>query len=180
MDLSIRNQYIIKAYGLGYRSTQEGNIIGKSGKILKLQLVAGYYQFYADFVTKEQPKRVWSHIKVHRFIGYEKYGNLIFEDGLLIRHKDSNPLNNTWDNLLIGNASDNMLDQPEEVRVRKAIQATQFVRKYPDELLKEVFFDRYNLGFTYRDIKEKYGISKSTLSHIFNVSIFSKNYKLCQ
>jgi hypothetical protein len=43
-------------------------------------------------------------------MGYKlfKYGDLLYEEGTVVRHLNGDPGSNAWDNIAIGTMSDNM------------------------------------------------------------------------
>ena len=67
-------------------------------------------------------------------------------------------MNNSFDNIAIGIASENMMDRPKEERVNHAIRAASHLRKFTDKEIADMRIDRAN-GATYKDIMEKYGIT---------------------
>lgn len=101
----------------------------------------------------------------HRYQAYLKFGNSLYEDGIMVRHLDGDLLNNSVSNIELGTNSDNMLDIPKEKRIRKSANAN---KKYSDDLVLEIKADRER-GMSYKDLMEKYHISsKGTISNIIN------------
>lgn len=112
---------------------------------------------------------------VHQLQAYQKYGDLLFNDGIVVRHLNGVPTDNSWDNICIGTHSDNMLDKPKYVRERVALKATR-VNQDNIRPLKERY-EIYNLlfkGYSYSSIMKLYNIAKGTLSYMKN---YSKEYK---
>lgn len=152
-----RNEELLS--NLGYKVEKDGKCISKTSKELNAYNTNGYKIINAR-IDKKLIK-----VPVHRLQAYQKFGNQIYEEGMMIRHLDNNPLNNSWDNLGIGTNSDNMMDQPKEQRIKKASNAN---KKYSDELVMEIKA-YHNSGYSYKEIMEKYNISsKGTISNIIN------------
>ena len=85
--------------------------------------------------------------------------------GIDISHLDGNYLNNSESNIDLGTNSDNMMDIPKEVRIRKSSNAS---KKYSDELVQMIRLDKEK-GMSYKELMIKYNISsKGTLSYIIN------------
>ncbi len=104
-------------------------------------------------------------VKAHRLQAYQKYGDKLYEPGILVRHLDGNPSNNCWENILIGTNSDNMMDIPSQIRIKKSLHATSFVRKYNKKEIKEY----HEIEKSYKNTMEKFNItSKGTLNYILN------------
>jgi hypothetical protein len=85
----------------------------------------------------------------------------------VVRHIDGNPLNNTWDNIEIGTASENMMDIPKEIRIATATNAS-FSRKakYSEEKILKIK-ELHKNGWSYKEIMKELGISsKGTISYI--------------
>lgn len=56
-------------------------------------------------------------MNMHVVVAIWKYGEqYVYNDGILARHLDGNPLNNSPDNISVGTYRDNALDVPEEDR----------------------------------------------------------------
>lgn len=56
-------------------------------------------------------------IKVHRLVAYKKYGDAALADKIDTRHLNGIRTDNSWDNVVIGSRSDNMLDIPPAKRL---------------------------------------------------------------
>jgi hypothetical protein len=171
--MSLSNEVIKIAYEAGYRII-DGKIMSPKLKELKGNIHhTGYRVFsirvpvaYAPGVRKTKA------IKVHRLVAYQKYGAAIFEEGLVVRHKDGNPLNNFDDNILIGSQSDNMMDRPKHARRKTAIAASQKNRVMTDEQLTAMRHDRLVCGLTYQEIADKYGLKNKGHAH----DMVNRNY----
>lgn len=151
----------------GYKFSLKGDIITPKGKIRKLFLNSnGYYSF--GFKTKEN--KVIG-IEVHRFIGYMKYGDILFDKNFIIRHLNNNSKDNSFDNLGRGTHSENRYDMPEKERLKYSLNATSKVKIHNHEdILK-----RREQGATYKELMEEFNISsKGTLSFIINNSFLSR------
>lgn len=164
------NQSLVWAYNNGYKFI-EGKIYGPKGCDLKLSISScGYFYFG---VKPPFLKRVIS-IRVHRFIGYIKFGDSILSKKVVIRHLDGIKLNNSWDNIGIGSHKQNTLDIPKETRLRTSLNAAKNKRKFSDKDIDLIREDRQN-GFTYKELMYKWNISsKGTVSYIINHSYQTK------
>ena len=159
MKFSKNNQYIIRAAEKGYKVINGEVISPFSVKPLSLRPdTRGYYRFKI-----KNDKNVSVSVNVHRLVAYQKYGDALFEEGIEVRHKDGNQVNNLDDNILIGTHSDNMMDKPKEQRIIDASHA-----KYPH---KEII-EYYKKMKSYKKTMEKFKISsKGTLHFILKSSL---------
>ena len=149
-----------EVYEKGYRINKQGDVMGIRAKTLLPHLSR---RGYHTFSYKRKKASSASLMMYHRFQAYTKYGDKIFDKGIIVRHLDGNPLNNHWDNIAIGNQSDNMMDKTPEQRKKDASNP-----KY-DHIA--ILNDRDD-GMTYKEIMKKYDISsKGTVSFIINKSI---------
>jgi endoglucanase Acf2 len=99
---------------------------------------------------------------------FKKYGYEMFKEGILVRHLNGVPTDNSYDNIAIGTASDNMMDIPVSVRRKKSSKANN-VHNHID-----IIKDRKN-GMTYAELMSKYNISsKGTISFIINKSMVNE------
>lgn len=150
-------EYIVSKRG--YVVTEDGKLLNPKGKEVGIVKDTGYIAS----MIRVNKKRVW--YTCHRLQAFQKYGNKLYEEGILVRHKDGNPLNNSWENILIGTVSDNMMDIPEQVRIKKAKDAWVGRRKYNKEEVK----DFYKTSKSYKETMGEFGItSKGTLHYILN------------
>lgn len=153
----------ILAYDKGYRIDENGNCFNLKNpdKFLKGSINSNGYRYFG----MRKPNDRTYMIPIHRLQAYQKFGDEIYEDGIVVRHLDSDQLNNSWNNIGIGTHSDNMMDQPEEQKFKKSSNAN---KKYSDELVLEIK-EYYNSGHTYKELMEKFNISsKGTISYIIN------------
>jgi hypothetical protein len=149
------------AFEKGYRIDRDGNIIGLKGHKLKLTIDGGYYKFSFRYMGKNP------NIKVHRFQAFMKYGEKIYESEIITRHLNDIKTDNSWDNILIGTHSDNMMDKSPELR--------KLCASHPKYCHKSIIKD-HKEGLSYNKIMDKYGISsKGTVSFIINNSILLPN-----
>jgi hypothetical protein len=150
----------------GYYVDEHGDVYSKYKK-LSLSLNNSKYYFFTIRVNK-----IRTVILVHRFVAYLKYGNIIFEDDIVVRHLNNNSMDNSYENIDIGTQSDNMRDISLKNRTITSIKVSSYKRRFTDEEVTQILYDRKN-GFTYKKICEKYNTSKSTLSYLFNNSYYS-------
>lgn len=162
------NQNEKKAFDKGYRIDDDGKVIGLKGQEIGSYSQAGYKKFKIKSASSEKKL----HVNAHRLQAYQKYGEKIYESGIVVRHLDNDKTNNTKDNIAIGTYSENYMDQPEHVRVARAKHAASFVKKHNDT---EVI-DFYNDCNSYQKTMDEFGISsKGTLHYILKKN--PKDYK---
>lgn len=146
----------VEAFNKGYRVTDDGTVLSPQGEALRCTVKDGYPHFTIVVSTgKRRP------LGVHRLVAYAKYGEDYLVKGIVARHKDSNKLNNRFDNILIGTQSDNSMDRPEEQRKAMAAAAA---RKFTDEEIQK-WRDLNAAGVPYRKIQAEFGVPRSTLSY---------------
>jgi len=104
-------------------------------------------------------------ISVARIIAYQKYGDKLFQDGIVVRHLDGNGLNNSKDNIFIGSMHDNMMDIPQEERMVHGKRAASFLRKYSNEVESSIC-KSYKSGLGYKRLSKRYDIPTSTIRSI--------------
>lgn len=158
---------IVEATNKGYYVNKIGEVFSRFNKLKLYINTTGYYTF--SLKTKYGKKS----IPVHRLQAYQKYKNQLFKQNIVVRHLDGNPLNNSYENIVIGSLSDNQLDRKKEDRLEHAKLAAKHLRKLTDKQLIEFRYDRKILGFTYKQLMNKYNLAKATVSYIVN----GKTYK---
>lgn len=154
---------LIQAYEKGYR-VKDNLVYGIVKKQpLKLRCSqAGYFYFNIKLGSKTL------NVFLHRLVAYEKYQNKLFEPGILVRHLNGDRKDNSFENICIGTQTENMLDRDPKERLRHAMKASSFIRKFTNDQVTQIKTDHSN-GFGYKALMEKYCISsKGTLHYILN------------
>lgn len=104
-------------------------------------------------------------VAVHRLQAYQKYGEILFEPRVVVRHLNGDPLDNSYDNIAIGTQRQNLLDRDPEERLTHSRKAARVLRKLSEEDRDALLSDRA-AGMTYSQLVDKYHIAKSTVSYI--------------
>jgi len=147
---------VVELYKKGFIVSEDGVLYNKRG--VKVGSVCqGYHRISVKISGKNE------YVHTHRLQAFQKYGYKLFVAGVVVRHFNGDPLDNSWDNILIGTQTDNMLDIPEQVRIKKSLHATSFIRKYDKEEVKKF----HAISKSYKNTMEKFLItSKGTLNFI--------------
>lgn len=151
------------AFKKGYRVTQSGDVISPTGKTLKCSTQNGYFRFSVR--TKDNKVR---HVMVHRFVAYQKYGEIMFQSDC-VRHLNGNQKDNSFNNIEIGTNSENMFDVPPSIRRRRSIISShkQWMKWDEDTVVEIKTY--YQATHSYKKTMEKFRIqSKSTLHNILH------------
>ncbi len=150
----------VYAYNKGYRVTKDGVFCGLKNNIIINYNKAGYNRV----CTKKDKKQI--SVFAHSLQAYQKYGDKIYESGILVRHLDGNSKNNHIDNIALGTNTDNMMDRPKIERKRQALKASLKTKKYNTDEVKKYYIEN---GFSYKETQKYFGISSSgTLHYILN------------
>ena len=143
----------------GYVITKEGVVISPYGNKVGTYGKNKYLYFSIRYDNKIRK------VFFHRFQAYNKFGDIIFDNNLCVRHLNGNFLDNSYNNIEIGSYSQNSLDIPVETRKRTAKYANM---KYNEEIVKRIKEDRQK-GLSYKNLLLKYNIrSKGSLFYIIN------------
>lgn len=148
-------------FDLGYRITDDGKILNPKNEIIKGHINEfGYIQISHKHHGKNLK------VKAHRLQAYQKYGDKIYEDNMIVRHRNDIKTDNHWDNIAIGTQKDNMADIPEHIRL-----SLQLIRGINRRLYDYVNIKEYHLENqkSYKETMKRFNISsKGTLSYILN------------
>lgn len=148
-------------YSKGYRITEYGAILNPKG--IEIQ---GYTDGRGYKRLKLHIGKKYLECDVHRIQAFQKYGELLYQEGIEVRHFNGIKLDNSYNNILIGTHQENMLDIPEAIRVNKAIYATSFMKKHNKEEVKKFYKEN---GNSYKKTLEAFNISsKGTLHYLLN------------
>lgn len=158
--LNTRGMNIYKiAKDRGYRIDKMGNVFSPSMK-LNLMKNAGVYLFFTIKINGKCHK-----VMAHRFQAFFKYGDVMFEKGIVVRRLNGDSMDNSEGNIAIGTQSDNMMDIPRHLRIAHAQKAGDAVRIYDHEAVYQYYLQTKS----YKKAKEKFGIrSKATVHAIIS------------
>ena len=149
------------AYDRGYRVTNNGKLIGLSNKVIGCVNNNGYEN------TGFNVNKKYINIATHRLQAYQKYGDKLYEDGIVVRHLNGNKLDNSWDNIAIGTYRDNAMDIPKEIRTSIAIARAKASIKYPKEFVLKLKRE-YKEIKSYRELGRKYDIHPQIIWQLIN------------
>ena len=163
-----------QAYKQGYRVTPEGLFISPSGEIIDFskqprtrypaKTINTKHLFGKNFV-----------IKIHKLAAYCFYGDMAFEKDVVVRHLNSNVLDISISNIVMGTGSQNSYDNPPEMNKRiakiareKSLEKTRLftadeVRRIRDavdnfEFRKRIIIDK---------LSKEYSVDESTIRKIW-------------
>jgi len=111
MELSKTNQAIILADKKGYKMDKiTGEVYSfRTGYKVKL-LLALDTKGYLTFGVKLPKIKNAIRVPAHKLMAYKKFGSGVFLPGVVVRHLDNNPLNNSYSNIEIGTQKENLAD----------------------------------------------------------------------
>jgi hypothetical protein len=142
---------------LGYYIDKDGTMYNPKGKVIK-GCVSSKANPYLKVGLRILDYSSFS-LRFHKLQAFQKYGNKIFEEGIVVRHKNGDSLDNSWDNILIGTQTDNLMDIPTAVRKRMGKNSKKHDHK---KIVKD-----YENGLSYSELMERYNISsKGTIHYI--------------
>ena len=149
------------AYERGYRVTKDGHLLNPKGIKIGAISSTGYYHFGFKINKKH------TNILTHRLQAYQKYGDKLFQDGIMVRHLNANPLDNSFNNIAIGTNRDNQMDIPKEIRIKRAISAGKTQIKYPKEFVLKLREEHKEIK-NCAELGRKYNISSSVIWQLIN------------
>ena len=172
-NLSDKNIALLTALEKGYFVNKEGLLIRNNFKTNPF-----IQNWYYTFSIRIKSKAYSVPLKVHKLQAYQKFGDKMFEKGIQVRHKNGIRTDNSWDNILIGTNSDNQMDIPKEVRVKRSVDAS---RKRQDKISSYeercLIYENLKNKIPYNEIMLKHNVtSKGTLSFMKNKSKEYKEY----
>lgn len=162
-----KNNYgIIKASEKGYK-IKDNCLFNPKGNMLTGGRDKDGYHFFSFVLGSLR-----FNIRCHRLLAYEKYGEKMFEKGIVVRHLNNINTDNSWDNVVIGTVRENEMDKPLELRRRVAAQIAQPGRKYTDYFIQEVRAERASSGMSYEKLAKKFNLPTPSVAYL----IVNNNY----
>lgn len=159
---SKQHELIKFSYDKGYQVDSDGKVYNYLGGEIKLSKTSsGYYSFNIR-MNGSNPTRVF----VHRLQAYQKFGDKLFTNGIVVRHLNGDSTDNSINNIDIGTQQDNMLDVPKNKRILNASN--------PKYNHIEIIND-YKNGLSTKELMEKYKIkNRSSIFSITKKSLVAK------
>lgn len=148
-----RDKGIKNFFEKGYTIDSKGIVYNKKFEKLKLTEESGYYYITIRIPDSKIPVK----IRIHRLQAYKKFGDKIFEKGIVVRHLNGNSKNNCYDNIEIGTQSENMYDK--SINERNPIKFEN--RDNKDEILNLII-----KGNSITSISKEFDVPRSTLNDI--------------
>lgn len=160
---------IIRAcFSAGYSvCINTGVVINKKGKPLQGCVMKNGYRAMSLYIAGITPPR-GVQVNQHQLVAYAKFGEAMFAEGIEVRHLDGVRLNNAPDNIAIGTRSENMMDMSPEARSAR-VKGFPSKKRMANDLAVMEIRKLYAVGIgrgDCRDLADKYGLSKSTVSEI--------------
>jgi hypothetical protein len=160
---NLTTKALIAALDAGYKVDDDGVVTSPSGKILSTWLdTRGYFRF--TFASKELGNRK---ILVHQLAALQRFGKVVLNEGIEVRHLNNDSTDNSQNNIAFGTRAENEMDKDPETRKKVAKIAASKRRKLTKNQLEALRKDRSS-GMNYKQLSQKYGIQKSTISYILN------------
>lgn len=148
------------AYDKGYRVV-DGKVYNKNGYKLKNKISTSGY-FYFHIFLNGVGKMVT--INVHRLVAFQKYGNKMFDEGIVVRHLDGDKKNNLEENIEIGTRSQNEYDKPFEIVKQSRIKCE--ITKTTNDLNNvNLIRQRRKDGLSYPELVKEFGLSGIGQAH---------------
>jgi len=149
------------AYERGYRVTKDGDLLNPKGKKIGSISTRGY-EGTGIWIDKKQQK-----LYTHRLQSYQKYGNKLYEDGIVVRHLNGNSLDNSFNNIAIGTYRDNTMDIPKEIRIKSTYAAAKTSIKYNKEFVLKLR-EEYKVIKSYAELGRKHNMPRSMVWQLIN------------
>jgi hypothetical protein len=118
----------------GWDVDPEGRMTNPKREVRKGSLTGGYLK-----VGVKIPELGISSyaVKIHKFQAYRKFGDTIFQEGVVVRHLNGDPQDNSSDNIVLGTQSQNMMDRDEQDRVKHSKERRRYSQEVKSRLIQE-------------------------------------------
>jgi hypothetical protein len=107
-------------------------------------------------------------ILVHQIVAYQKYGEKMFQEELLCRHKNNDKTDFRSENIILGTSLDNHNDNPIEMKrelIRNGKKSARSLRTFTDQQVREIR-SLYQNGHSVRSLSGKYNVAFNTIRYM--------------
>jgi hypothetical protein len=164
---SLSTRALLAALSAGVRSTSSGEIVGVKGNTLSLvKAPNGYYRFSFFFEGRKIS------LCAHKLVALQLYGVKGIGPGMVVRHLNGIPTDNSFTNITIGTYRDNSYDIPPEVRKRSSEIASSKIKRFKEEDIAKIFALR-SQGLILKDIAKELHTGKGHISMILNKKLYN-------
>lgn len=129
MKTSVQTLALKKAYRKGYHVTKSGVPLDKNGNIVKTSINKDGYKYFT-FKFVRDGEEIYRQVHVHRLQAYGKYGDVFTKKNTLARHLNGDKLDNSYNNIFIGDAADNREDFLRVSKGRRSKTITFYKRSF--------------------------------------------------
>lgn len=147
-----------------------GQVLSKTGAMLTGCVRKNGYNAVCVYIKGLTGPRGYQ-INQHQIVAVAKFGaDAVFAEGIEVRHKDGNRLNNDLSNIEIGTRLENIMDMSAEQRSAR-IKGQPSPHRLLNEDEVKYIRNLYNRGIVRGECKkmsEELGVSKTTISEIGN------------
>jgi len=147
----------------GWNIDHNGQITNPKGEIKKGSLTYGYLKVGIKITELQISSYA---LKIHKFQAYKKYGEEIFNPGIVVRHLNGIKTDNSWENIIIGTQSDNMMDRNESDRIKHSKERRKYSQEVKSQLIKE-----RELGKSFGQISKDNSIPLQSVKDIIKKSL---------
>jgi hypothetical protein len=104
---------IVYAIESGYTITKDGVLMSPPipPHVIEGYVNTSHHTPYREVGFKLPGSKNVVIVRLHKLVAYVKFGNIVFEPGVVVRHLDGNSMNNSLDNIDIGSNYDNVKDR---------------------------------------------------------------------
>ncbi len=162
--MSNRKQCLLYAVDAGYTVDRKGIVTSPTGYIPKVYPTSTGYDCFG---IQNRTLGLRGKVTVHRLQAYTKFGDLIFQKGIQVRHLNNDKQDNSWENISIGSPRQNAFDTPADVRQQRSMAGGRKQRKLSDKQFERFMEDRRK-GMSLNKLAKKYKMAKSTAYYILS------------
>ena len=167
MHSAMRNKCIpaTKYAAARYKVSPDGLLICPDGRAIVPKVSKRGYPHVSIRVRGEG---IDQKIGVHRIVAYQKFGERLFDPGIVVRHRDCNKLNFRPGNIRIGTNLENDRENTLRIKTLKAQAARKggaMLRRFDDATVDEIR-RLHGDGLGCRKLAKQFSCAMSTIHYI--------------
>ena len=162
-NLSQSSKNMIRVHEQGFRINENGSLINKRGHYVEAEVIGGYFRKKLTVGGSQYS------LPLHRLQAYQKFGDEMFGDGIVVRHINGISWDNSFENIEIGTHMQNMQDKTREDQLKGLSAANKVSRANKQDAPHDTMMLIGGARASGMSVEQVYCTYRISKKHIYNL-----------